>query len=109
MLRMIPPEAVREFARRLEAGLFQCLGHILEQDLSHCGDEVRGTAGLPLILGGLGLRSAERMRVPRDSPPALVAATECARAVIGAASFTPPSMEGFGHESTTTFAGCFGI
>ena len=44
--------------------LFQCVGNILEQDLSHCGDEVRETAGLPLILGGLGLRSAERVRVP---------------------------------------------
>ena len=64
MLRMIPPEAVKEFARRHDAELFQCVGNILEQDLSHCGDEVRETARLPLILGGLGLRSAERVRVP---------------------------------------------
>ena len=54
----------REFARRHDAELFQCVGNILEQDLSHCGDEVREMAGLPLILGGLGLRSAERERVP---------------------------------------------
>ena len=121
MLRMIPPEAVREFARKHDAELFQCVGNILEQDLSHCGDEVRETAGFPLILGGLGLRSAERVRVPaywaswadclqmirerhpsvamdcahqlegQPTAPALVVAVECARAVTGAAGFTPPS------------------
>ena len=52
MLRMVPPEAVEEFAHRHDTELFQCVGHIFEQDLSHCGDEVRETAGLPLILGG---------------------------------------------------------
>ena len=117
MLRMIPPEAVREFARRHDAELFQCVGNILKQDLSHCGDEVRETAGLPLILGGLGLRSAERVRVPaywaswadclqmirekhpsvamecvhqlegQPTSPELVAAVECARVVTGAAGF----------------------
>ena len=111
MLRMIPLEAVKVFARRHDAELFQCVGHIFEQDLSHCGDEVREMAGLRLILGGMGLRSAERVRVPPcwaswaeclqmirerhpsvamecvhqleglPTAPALVAAVECARAV----------------------------
>ena len=66
MLRMIPPEAVREFARRYDAELFQCVGHILQQDLSHCGggwtpiDPGRiglaqcRTSACPSVLGELG-------------------------------------------------------
>ena len=95
----------------LETELFQCVGHIFEQDLSHCVDEVRETAGLPLILGGLGLRVPAywaswadclqmiRGRHPsvamecvhqlegQPTVPALVAAVECARAVTGTAGF----------------------
>ena len=121
MLRMIPPEEVREFARRHDAELFQCVATSSSKTCRIVGDEVRETAGLPLILGGLGLRSAERVRVPaywaswadclqmirerhpsvamecvhqlegQPTAPALVAAVECARAVTGAAGFTPPS------------------
>ena len=80
MLRMIPPEEVREFARRHEAELFQCVGNILAQDLSHCGDEVREMAGLPLILGVSNEFVSQRSgRVG-----------QIARAVTGA-GFTPPS------------------
>ena len=76
MLRMIPPEAVREFAQRHDRELFQCLGQILDQDLSHCGRRGAGdsrtpsgpgriklaqcgTSACPSILGELG-------RLPSD-------------------------------------------
>ena len=115
-----PTETVREFARKHDAEFFQCVGIIFEQDLSHCGDEVRETVGMPLILGGLGLPSAERVRVPacwarwadclqmirerhpsvamecvhqlqgQPTAPVLVVAVESARAVTGAAGLTPP-------------------
>ena len=37
MLRITPDEMVREFTQRRDTELFQCLGQILEQDLSHWG------------------------------------------------------------------------
>ena len=57
------PEAVEEFARRHDAGLWQCLCDVLGIDP---GQEttVKETAVLPMSLGGLGLRSALKLRVP---------------------------------------------
>ena len=51
------PEAVREFGHRQSCFSVWATS---SSKTSHCGDEVRETAGLPLVLGGLGLRSAER-------------------------------------------------
>ena len=48
---------------RFHENIWLCLGRIL-LDLGMCSDEIRQTATLPLILGGIGLRSADRLRVP---------------------------------------------
>ena len=62
-LRSVRPEAVAEYARVHDAGLWECLSRILQVDLSTCGQETHDVATLPLVLGGLGLRSAERTKV----------------------------------------------
>ena len=63
LLRVMHPEAVEEFARKHDAGLWQCLCDVLGIDP---GQEttVKETAVLPMSLGRLGLRSAVKLRVP---------------------------------------------
>ena len=63
-LRSVRPEAVAEYAGLHDAGLWKCLSRILQVDLSTCGWDTHDVATLPLALGGLGLRSAERASVP---------------------------------------------
>ena len=121
MLRMVRPGAVRQLARDHDAGLFQCLCRILQIEPTVCDQESRETAALPLVLDGLGLRSAERIATPAywanwadylqmlnerhptvaeecvrqlEGEPhseALTAAKECFLALQGAAGFYPPS------------------
>ena len=61
-LRVVGPSAVEEFARSRDEILWQCLSNILQVDLDQCTEAVQEVATLPLSLGGLGLRSAMRMR-----------------------------------------------
>ena len=44
-----------------DAGLWECLSRILQVDFSTCGQDTHDVATLPLALGGLALRSAERV------------------------------------------------
>ena len=60
----VNPTAVEDFARTHDENVCQCLGRILNIDPARCSEEIRDSATLPLILGGLGLRSASRLRVP---------------------------------------------
>ena len=62
-LRSVPPNASAEFAATHDAGLWRCLCSILQLDPAQA-DSVRETATVLLSLGGLGLRSALRTRVP---------------------------------------------
>ena len=63
-LRVVHPSVVEGFARAHDAGLWQCLSSILHIDPAQCEATVRDATGMPLSLGGLGLRSAIRSRVP---------------------------------------------
>ena len=63
-LRSVRPEAVAEYARLHDAGLWECFSRILQVDLSTFGQETHDVATLPFVLGGLGLRSAVRTSVP---------------------------------------------
>ena len=62
-LRVIRPELALQFARGHDARLWQCLSRILGMPENFCDEITRHAATLPLALGGLGLRSAERSRV----------------------------------------------
>ena len=60
-IRVVRPDLVDNFAQSHDQGLWQCLCTIM--DVPEDGDPVtRATASLPLSLGGLGLRSAQRTR-----------------------------------------------
>ena len=63
ILRVVRPELALQFARGHEARLWQCLSRILGMPENLCDETTRHAATLPLALGGLGLRSAERSRV----------------------------------------------
>ena len=62
LLRALQPSLSEEFARSHDAGMWRCLCSILQISVDQCDEGVRHTAALPLVLGGLGLRSAERTR-----------------------------------------------
>ena len=62
-LRVVRPDLVVQFARTHDASLWQCMCRILGIPATFCDEMAKATATLPLALGGLGLRSAERSRV----------------------------------------------
>ena len=62
LLRALQPSLSEEFARSHDAGMCGCSCSILQLPVDQCDEVVRHTASLPLVLGGLGLRSAERTR-----------------------------------------------
>ena len=62
-IRALHPAATSAFAAAHDARLWQCLCSILQLDPVQV-DVVRETATVPLSLGGLGLRSAQRTRIP---------------------------------------------
>ena len=62
-IRALHPVATSAFAAAHDAGLWQCLCSFLQLDPVQV-DVVRETATVPLSLGGLGLRSAQRTRIP---------------------------------------------
>ena len=57
----VTPEGVEAYARAHDDGIWQCLCGLLKWDPAEDGREI---ANLPLVLGGLGLRSASRLREP---------------------------------------------
>ena len=61
--RVVRPGLVESFAESHDQGLWRCLCAILEVLVDTCDVVTRATATLPLSLGGLGLRSAERTKV----------------------------------------------
>ena len=63
-IRAVCPAAVELYAQTHDEDFWQCLGRILHIDRAKCSNEVRESATLALTLGGLGLRSAVRTRVP---------------------------------------------
>ena len=60
LIRAVRPEAVEEFAVNHDRGLWWSPGQFLGTDLEQCEAGMRDVATLPLVLGGLGLRSAAR-------------------------------------------------
>ena len=62
LLRGVMPDAVEEFATNHDRGLWWCLGEILGVNLEGSEVGIREASTLPLVLGGLGLRSAHRTR-----------------------------------------------
>ena len=63
-IRVVRPSAASQFAESHNGTLWQCLSNILQIDLNQCDEVVRDVATLPLSMGGLGLRSAVRVRSP---------------------------------------------
>ena len=63
LMRAVSPDSTAEFAQSHDEALWQCLCLILRIDPTE-PLEVRDAAAVPLSLGGLGVRSACRMRVP---------------------------------------------
>ena len=60
-IRSVTPEGVEAYARAHDDGIWQCFCELLELDPT-AGDKRREIANLLLLLGGLGLRSASRLR-----------------------------------------------
>ena len=61
--RVVEPGSAEHFCRRHDVGLWQCLCAILQISPDQ-GEDVVGAASMPLVLGGLGLRSACRVSQP---------------------------------------------
>ena len=62
LLRVVEPQSVAAYARAHDEGIWSCLCALL--DISPIQeDSVRSCGNLPLVLGGLGLRSAARISV----------------------------------------------
>ena len=125
-LRSVPPDATADFAAVHDEGMWRCLCSILQLDPVQ-SDSIRETATVPLPVGGLGLRSASRTRMPAfwsrwadcsgmirkrhpDVPARLVhhleghpnttslqAAAGAARSLRGVQGFDPPSWGTLAH------------
>ena len=62
LLRVIDPQQMQQFAQMHDQRLWHCLCELLGIAPDLCDDAARSSATLPLVLGGLGLRSALRTR-----------------------------------------------
>ena len=62
LLRVIDLQQLQQFAQMHDQRLWHCLCELLEIAPDMCDDVARSSASLPLVLGGLGLRSALRTR-----------------------------------------------
>ena len=126
-IRAVCPAAVELYARTHDGNIWQCLGRILQIDPAQCSNEVGESATLALSLGGLGLRSAVRTRVPafwaswadrlplilerhpavaaqlinqlegHAVTPILRAASDSAHQLTGVRGFVPPSWRALAH------------
>ena len=122
LLRVVEPDAVAEFARAHDQGIWKCLCELLHVDPVQ-REETTLSASLPLSLGGLGLRSAARTSVSAfwaswadtlpmiharhreianhfvgelegvPEGPSLGAAARAMRSLAGTMGFEPPSWE----------------
>ena len=122
LTRVVESGAVAQYASRHDEGLWNCLCAILKVD-SHQTPLIRDTATMPLVLGGMGLRSASRTRTSafwaswadslamiharhRDvasqfvyalendlGGPCLSAAAQARRTLTGVMGFEPPSWQ----------------
>ena len=59
LLRVVEPQAVAEFARTHDDNIWGCLCHLLNVNPDQ-REDISSSAILPLVLGGVGLRSASR-------------------------------------------------
>ena len=59
-LRVVEPQSVVNYAGAHDDGMWRCLCCILRIDVVQ-EEHIRSAAGMPLVLGGLGLRSAVRL------------------------------------------------
>ena len=104
-LRVVNPEAALDYATLHDERMWSCLCRLLDMSPNLCDCVAKQCATLPLVLGGLGLRSAVRTRLPahwaswadclpmiKESHPEVaveglqrVDTTECLRAVARAA------------------------
>ena len=121
LLRVVRPALVRRFAENHDAGLWRCLCQILHIPEDQCEATARIASTMPLVLGGMGLRSAVRTSLPAywaswsdclhmvhqrhpdiarvlvdhlegdAETPYLSAAVACARELEGVEGFHPPS------------------
>ena len=126
MLRVVRPEAVLRFAEGHTNGLWACLRNILGSSVD-LDPTTRDICSLPLSLGGIGLRNAERTSPPAywaswadclamlrarhpdvaalcvrqmqnpRGPPSLVAAQMAAGQLSGVAGFQVPSWDDLAH------------
>ena len=61
--KVVAPKSAEEFCRRHDEGLWRCLCDILQIPAEQA-DEVWSAASMPMVLGGVGLRSAVRVSRP---------------------------------------------
>ena len=59
MTRVVEPGSARSFCEAHDVGIWQCLEEILQNPLAQAG-ETKNFGSLPMVLGGIGLRSAAR-------------------------------------------------
>ena len=64
LLQVMRPALVRQFAESHDAGLWRCLCQILDIPEGQCEATARIASSMPLLLGGIGLRSAVRTSLP---------------------------------------------
>ena len=118
---------MEHFAHNHDHQIWECLARILDVDLNQCEAGMKASASLPLSMGGLGLRSAVRTRVPAHwsswadclpmvharhpdvamqmvallegdpETPSLGAAVQAARRLVGVRGFEPPSWRDHPH------------
>ena len=63
-LRVVSPDTALEYASLHDEWIWSCLCQLLDISPTLCDNVAKQCATLPLVLGGLGLRSAVRTRVP---------------------------------------------
>ena len=63
MTRVVEPGSARSFCKVHDVGNWECLEEILQNPLAQAG-ETKNFGSLPMVLGRIGLRSAERSSRP---------------------------------------------
>ena len=126
LVRVVEPASAREFCDIHDDRMWQCLEAILQTRFADV-EEVRNFGSLPMVLGGIGLRSAARTSKPaywaswgdslamirRRHPvvadqlvhqleghpetPFLRAAADTRRELLGVMGFEPPSWQAMSH------------
>ena len=63
-LRIVRPESSHQFAVMRDEGLWRCVCRLLDRPVDSVAPDIQDVCTLPLVLGGLGFRSAVRTRAP---------------------------------------------